>query len=122
MPGEHLCEMHRGRLRRTGDVGPADSVNRDRGTGVLTKNGYVVIQRNGRRVPEHHWIVEETLGRELHDFENVHHKNGVRHDNRIENLEIWVIPQPRGQRPEDLLTWCAENHQALAETSAWNAA
>lgn len=34
--------------------------------------------------------------------------NGVRDDNRPENLELWAIYQPQGQRPEDLLVWAHE--------------
>jgi hypothetical protein len=52
--------------------------------------------------------MEQMLGRKLLSGENVHHRNGVRCDNRPENLELWTRWQPSGQRVEDKVKWAIE--------------
>jgi len=52
------------------------------------KNGYVRVRINGKLVGEHRVIAEEMLGRPLRPGEVVHHRNGIKDDNRKENLEV----------------------------------
>lgn len=53
-------------------------------------------------------IAEELLGRYLRRGESVHHRNGVRDDNRPENLELWTTPQPSGIRASDAVEWAIQ--------------
>jgi hypothetical protein len=108
--GATYCGLHSERLRRTGNVGPAQPT-RQRGVVRPTREGYRRIHiGNGRRVLEHVHVMEEVLGRRLQPGENVHHKNGIKSDNDPGNLELWLVMQPTGQRVEDLMRYIAEYH------------
>ena len=82
------------------------------GRGKTNCRGYVMVhapdhpvcQGNTRKyVLEHRLVMENHLGRYLESHESVHHINGVKNDNRIENLEMWTTKhQPYGVRVHDL--------------------
>lgn len=82
---------------------------------VVNRYGYVEIRRPGHFGKglagknvwflEHRYVMELYLGRALYEGENVHHVNGDKTDNRLENLELWIVHQPSGQRVTDLLDW-----------------
>ena len=91
-----------------------------KGGKIVHKAGYIMVKvkdwpkNNGYKF-EHIIIMEEKLGRELFPGENVHHINGIRDDNRIENLELWIKAQPSGIRVEDAVAWAKEILKRYAE-------
>lgn len=65
---------------------------------------------------EHIIVMEQMLGRFIGRDEFVHHRNGIRDDNRPENLELWTKPQPDGIRGADALPWAREIIRRYAGT------
>lgn len=79
-----MCDLHYRQVRRhgfTAKYGP-------RGAGTVTRFGYRVLTRSGAKTLEHVEIATRALGRPLPAGAEVHHVNGIRDDNRPENLVI----------------------------------
>ena len=115
------CSAHDKQWQKYGEVKP---VGHRRGQPRLLRSGYVQITDRDHpnanaagRVLEHVMVMTELLGRPLLPGENVHHKNGVKHDNRPENLELWTTHQPSGQRVDDLVEWAYEILRRYADHS-----
>lgn len=109
------CSMHYQRWFKTGDAGEAAPRRSPKGAGHQNKDGYVEswepdhpnARKNGT-IFQHVQVMAAKVGRPLHRDENVHHLNGIRDDNRPENLELWSTWQPAGQRVADKLRWAKE--------------
>ena len=115
---KQLCNLHYTRQREGWDMDAPVKPLQKRRYGLtrnVLKDGYVEVKRPGHFgknkargddwYAEHRYVMECYLRRPLHNHENVHHINGKRDDNRLENLELWTSTQPAGQRVIDLLDW-----------------
>ena len=112
----YLCDACYERWRKYGN--PAEPPRRaPNGSGWTDDQGYRVIMVNGKRRREHVVFMEQLLGRPITGQENVHHRNGVKHDNttdgplvnyRSGNLELWSTKQPKGQRVPDKIEFALE--------------
>jgi hypothetical protein len=84
------------------------AIPKNQPVGSLDKDGYMRLYIDGKHIGEHRYVMEQHLNRKLTRDENVHHLNGNRSDNRLENLELWNTSQPCGQRIPDKVKWAKE--------------
>lgn len=105
------------RISKTGE----NAVNW-RGGKYIDDDGYVCVYcpehpnaKSNGYVREHRYVMSIFLERKLLKEENVHHINGDRTDNRLENLELWSKSQPPGQRIADKIKWAKELLQFYGE-------
>jgi hypothetical protein len=131
-----LCRAHRSRQVMHGDVLADVPIREFVGDGWIS-HGYKYVpvppefryySNGGTEIAEHRLVMAMYLGRPLTSSEVVHHKNGDRLDNDIENLELWSTTQPKGQRISDKVQYAVKilrryRPELLVETGGranWN--
>lgn len=111
----HYCYKHFSKLKKYGDPSGGDVKDGRTKVWQVGHLGYIVrydptspYKSSKSTVFQHREIMGELIGRPLLKNENVHHKNGNKADNRIENLELWSSQQPCGQRIKDKAIYALE--------------
>ena len=109
------CGRHYQRWQTYGDPEAAPRRARNgKGHRTINRDGYLIWRFGNTTIMEHRLVMEEMLGRPMLPEETVHHKNGIRTDNRPENLELWVGTRS-GQRVTDLVAFVVEHYRAEVE-------
>lgn len=83
-----LAYIKRGDSCRFCSCSCLNKFRRDRPLRYIDSAGYYVVKRGGKQIREHRAVVEDSLGRKLATSEHVHHINGNKKDNRLENLKV----------------------------------
>ena len=99
--GKHLSESHKRKISISKKGKNIGRNNPNWKGGKFKTQGYIRVSRHKHPesdkwgyILEHRLIMEKEIGRPLKSWEIVHHINGIRDDNRIENLQLFPNRHP----------------------------